>query len=155
MNLQHEDSDAMAIDPETPEGDEDTELGTRDGNSNNDEVMENEGMGQYWKLKLKKGTRKVTGCGCDLFGWWLAHSPFVYTAQEEEPGNLRHLTMLQKRFSKDQWKGSPKGVLQIVLVCLTSDILSVLISLFRKSRVAQPCAFSMGNVSTQWTHLSQ
>jgi len=94
------------------------------------------------------------GCGCNLFGQWLADSPFVYTAQEEKPGDSQHPTMLQERHLKDWWKRSPRGVLQVVLVSPISDILSVFISLFRKSRVAQPHAFFTGNVSTQWTHLS-
>ena len=95
------------------------------------------------------------GCGCDLFGWWLADSPFVYTAQEEEPGDSQHPTILQERRLKDWWKRSPRRVLQVVLVSPISDILSVLISLFRKRRVAQPRAFFTGNVLTQQTHLSQ
>ena len=58
------DVDATVTDAKTPGRDEETEASTRDGNASNnqvttDEETDNEGTKQYWKLKLKEGTRKV------------------------------------------------------------------------------------------------
>ena len=66
-NSQHdgdEDVDPMVVDPETPvRPNDETEVDTRDGNTSDkertaDEETDDEGTGQYWKLKLKDGPRQ-------------------------------------------------------------------------------------------------
>jgi len=84
MNSQHEDSDVMAIDPETPERDEETKVGTRDGNSNNNEVMEDKGTGQYWSLKLKKEAQKVAMAVIYLDGGLLTHLLFIQPKKKNQ-----------------------------------------------------------------------
>ena len=65
-NSQHcEAADVIIVDPETPGKDDETKVSTRDENEcdkrvSMDENTDNEGTEQYWKLKLKEGTQKIS-----------------------------------------------------------------------------------------------
>ena len=65
-NSQHcEAANVIIVDSETPEKDDETKVSIRDENEHDkrvstDKHTDDEGTGQYWKLKLKEGTWKVS-----------------------------------------------------------------------------------------------